>query len=196
MKADMTTPGWLRRPSSLSARLTLLFSATTAFLLLASAGSLYWLLQRNLTEQGQHILSDKLTVLGLILREQPGQTEPLREEVQWEAGSRRFTRYYSRVLDPSGEILLETQGMSERLRGAPFPAPAAGMGDPQRPLIWRAESERTYLLGSAWAREGGSGGPVRQLQVAVDVSDASDLSWRTIGGTWPFPSPWAWRWPH
>lgn len=171
----MASPRWFRRPASLSARLTLLFSATTAFLLLASAGSLYWLLQRNLTEQGQHILSDKLTVLGLILQEQPEQTEPLREEVQWEAGSRRFTRYYSRVLDPSGEILLETPGMSDRFWGAPFPAPAAGMGDPQRPLIWQAESEQTYLLGSAWAREGGSSGPVRQLQVAVDVSDASDL---------------------
>ncbi len=170
----MGPPRWLRRPASLSARLTLLFSAATAFLLVASAGPLYWSLHRHLAQQNRRALSDKLAAIALILQKQPGQIIPLLEEVQWEAGSPSFTRYYSRVLDGSGGVVLETQGMSEQLKGAPFPSPAPGDGDPHGAVTWRTDSERTYLLGSAWVKRGGQG-PARQIQVAVDVSDASDL---------------------
>ncbi len=171
----MGPPRWLRRPASLSARLTLLFSAATAFLLLASAGALYWSLQRRLSEQDRRALLAKLTAIASILEKQPGQIQPLREEVQWEAGSRSFTQYYSRVLNDSGGVILETQGMEERLKGAPFPAPARGNGAADAAVPWRTHAERAYLLGSARVREDGRDGAVRQVQVAVDVSDNNDL---------------------
>lgn len=171
----MNASRWFRRPASLSARLTLLFSATTAFLLVASAGPLYWSLHRHLAQQNRRALSDKLAAIALILQKQPGQIIPLLEEVQWEAGSWSFTRYYSRVLDGSGGVVLETQGMSEQLKGAPFPSPAPGDADPHGAVTWRTDAERTYLLGSAWVKKGGGHGPARKIQVAVDVSDASDL---------------------
>jgi two-component system heavy metal sensor histidine kinase CusS len=170
----MASPRWFRRPASLSVRLTLLFSATTAFLLVALAGPLYWSLNGHLTKQNQRALSEKLAALTLILEEQPGQMAPLREEIQWEAGSRSFTQYYSRVLNRSGGVILETQGMSERLKGAPFPLATPG-GVLPRAVTWQADSEHTFLLGSAWAREGRAGGVMRQLQVAADTSDDNEL---------------------
>jgi two-component system heavy metal sensor histidine kinase CusS len=163
------------KPYSISARLTLMFAAATVLLLAASEGSLYWMLSRNVSEQGRHFLSDKLNVLQLILANQPGQMEPLREEVQWEAGARRHSRFYSRVVDASGRLILETQGMSALFLGAPFPTPNGENPEMARGALWRPDGERCYLLGSAMAREGISSVPTRRLEVAVDMSDEDEL---------------------
>lgn len=152
-----------------------MFAAATVLLLAASEGSLYWMLSRNVSEQGHHFLSDKLNVLQLILANQPGQMEPLREEVQWEAGAKRHSRFYSRVLGASGNLILETQGMSAIFLEAPFPRPAGENPETARGALWRPDGEKCYLLGSAMAREGISSGPMRRLEVAVDMSDQDEL---------------------
>ncbi len=160
---------------SISARLTFMFAAAALCLLALSEGSLYFMLSRNVMEQGRRFLADKLSVLQLILQNQPGKMEPLREEVQWETGARLHARFFSRVLGSSGNVIIETQGMSAIFLDAPFPGPASGGTDFQRGVIWRPEGEKCYLLGSTAAQEGGAGGPWRRLQVAVDISDSDEL---------------------
>ncbi len=162
------------KPHSISARLTFMFAGATVFLLALSEGSLYFMLSRNVMEQGRRFLADKLSVVQLILANQPGRMEPLREEVQWETGAKLHARFFSRVLDSSGGVIIETQGMSALFLDAPFPRPPTDGSAFQRGVIWRPEEEKCYLLGSAIAREGNAGSP-RVLEVAVDISDGDEL---------------------
>lgn len=165
----------LPRPASLSVRLTLLFTAGTFLLVAASAGATYAVLARTLRRQASLFLCDKIAVLKTILKERPGDHEALQEEVQWEAASRRHERYFSRILEGDGRLVLESPGMSAALAGASFPAPA-GMGqDCKGGVLWGAPGERYYLLGSALAQEGGPAGRDLILQVGVDFSPEEDL---------------------
>ena len=164
-----------RKPTSLSVRLTLLFTAATFVLLASSAGVTYGVLSRTLHRQASLFLSDKIDVLKTILKERPGDHEALQEEIQWETASRRHERYFSRVTDGEGRVILETPGMSGALSGAPFPAPAAIGQEWKGGLLWGAGGERYYLLGSALAEEGGSGGRHLILQAAVDLSREEDI---------------------
>jgi two-component system heavy metal sensor histidine kinase CusS len=166
---------WRPRFQSLSARLTFLYTVATVLLLATSAGVVYFVLAGNVRRQDELFLGDKVYVLRAILKNQPNQMAPLREEVQWEAGSRRNARYFSRVSSAEGELVMETPGMVQALRGASFPEPVREDQEWRRGSLWRPEGETYFLLGSAWAREGGPTGARRRLDVALDVSREMDL---------------------
>lgn len=93
---------------------------------------LYWALHKNLLKEDDRFLTDQIHVLRILLKQDPENKEAFRQEVEWEAGARRFAKVYLRVLEESGEIFIETPGMSEALSPTSFPAPTVAETDPSQ----------------------------------------------------------------
>ena len=104
---------------SLAARLTVWYAGSAFALVLAATGYLYWSSVRNLDREDDQVLGDRVRALRSVMQNRPDDLEALRQEVQeeWEAHER--TRVHMRILNPRGEILIETPGMSRQLGWRP-----------------------------------------------------------------------------
>ena len=144
--------------------------ATCAILFLACA-FLYWVMGRSLEEEDHHSLADQVETLRLTLKEKPGDPEALKMEVQSEGAARRFAKYYARVLNKEGKVLMETSDM-ERLLPPPeaFPPPANVGSTPNEGRHWKSPNGKFFLLMAAWAETGAAQEEVRLLQLALDVT--------------------------
>jgi two-component system heavy metal sensor histidine kinase CusS len=152
------------------ARLTLLYTSSALAILVLCTVVLYWVLASHLEEKNQQFLTDQLHVLRAILQEHPGDLNALEEEVQWEGTTRRFAKYYARILDADGKTWLESPDMGKVMPPAFFPLPVGGGQELEDGIERRSRRRRSYLLLAAWAEVGHSGDTSQLLQVALDVS--------------------------
>src|SRR6266446_1094857 len=161
-----------RRPAphwSISRRLTLLYVATTAILLVLAAAYLYWSQVNNLRREDNDFLLNKIQDCRRVLQERPNDTAMLVNEIQVEAAA-SLIKYYARLLDERRRILLETPGMSELLPVTSFPAAASSAEIPTQGTIRRSSAGHVCLLMSAQAPVNLAGTPARTLHVALDIS--------------------------
>lgn len=157
---------------SITGKLTLLYALFASILLLLSAMFLYWVLASNMEHEDSQFLSDKIHVLRMILREHTDAPALLKQEVEWEGATSSMSQhyaYYSRILDASGGLLLETPGMGTVIPANAFPSPADEARETANMLHWLGKDGRTYLMTTAWASSGNSQSD-RLLQIALDVS--------------------------
>lgn len=168
-------PAILRWTPSITGRLALLYVGSTTILLLLAVGYLYWGLQESLLQSDRAMVSGKLEVLRLLLREEHDKVELLASEVEHEAEANQLLKYYLRVLDERGRVLLETSEMSAILPVLAFPVPATpSSGAPQ--VVKRTQpSGRTYLLLTGGAMTGNTPPERRTLQVALDVAHSDAM---------------------
>jgi two-component system heavy metal sensor histidine kinase CusS len=163
-------PAILRHPWSITARLTWLYAGSTAIVLLLAAGYLHWGLTQSLAREDRALVAGKLQVLRLMLREQPDNPAMLAGEIEHEASANELLKYYLRVLDARGRVLMETTGMSGLLPVHAFPVPAP-LEDGAPPIVERSFLPgRSYLLTAGEAAVGAAGGERRILHVALDVA--------------------------
>ena len=155
---------------SLTARLTLLYAGSTALVLLLAAGYLYWGLTQSLAHNDEALVNGKLQVLRVLLGEPADKPEVLASEIEHEADANQVLRYYLRVIDSRGRVMIETKGMSGFLPVDAFPAPAP-LGAQVTPIVERAlPSGRTYLLVAAESVTADATGDNRRiLHVALDI---------------------------
>jgi hypothetical protein len=140
-------------------------------LLAAATGFLYWALVSNLDREDDEFLADKVHVLRALLRERPGDSRMLEEEVQWEPAARRYGQVYVRVLDREGKLILETPGMGPLLPPDVFPDPGAADGEPGR----GAEFVRVEPLQPVVRREAGDLAAVGVVETGgVEHGDRAD----------------------
>ncbi|MGH7454476.1 MAG: HAMP domain-containing protein, partial [bacterium] len=158
------------RAWSITLRLTILYSLVTSIVLVSVSGILYWVLARNLAREDNQFLVDKIYVLRTILQERPESIDALKEEVEWEVAARRFEKYYTRILDEQGQVLIETPGMEEIVAPSMFPEPIAANETPELGVKRKGQDGRPFLLMAAWAEVGKIGSKKRLHQVALDVS--------------------------
>ena len=138
---------------SITQRLTLLYVASTTALLLLAAGFLYWTLKRNLDHTRLALLGSKIEVLRLLLRE-PDKSAVLASEVEHEASENHPLRYYLRILDEQGQMLLETPGMKGLVAATLFPAPVEVTDEPLNRIEEMSLAGRSFLLVSVGPRPG------------------------------------------
>ena len=163
------TPQW-----SIVRRLTVLYMATTAVLLVAAAAYLYWTQVQNLEREDNDFLVNKIQDCRRLLRERPGQTRQLINEVQIESVTSPI-KYYIRILDEHGRILMETPGMRARLPAAGFPTAAPATEVPGRGTLHRTSSGQSCLMMAAIGREQLDSATGVVFQVALDVSEEEEL---------------------
>ena len=167
---------------SIVRRLTLLYAAATFALLLLATGSLYWALARDLAEEDHQFLADEVNLLRKILKEHPEELESLRIEVEVEGAERLSGKYYARVLDEVGKVLMETEGMTQAVPApTQFPTAATVAEPAQDGKKWRSPGQKSFLLTAAWAEFGVNQGR-RLVQVALDVSreEATLMNYRRV----------------
>lgn len=168
-------PAPMQRLWSITGRLTLLYVGSTAVLLLLAVGFPYWGLQQNLAREDRALVAGKLRVMQGLLREQHGQPGVLENEIEHEAVANELLKYYMRVLDSGGRVLIETTDMSGLIPVLAFPAPAR-VSTVVPPITERTLGPgRTYLLLAAEVETGAAGRDRRILQIALDVGHNSDV---------------------
>lgn len=168
-------PAPLRGPWSITGRLALLYLGSTGILLGLAAIYLYTGLEQSLARADHALLHGKLQVLRLLLSEEHDKPEVLASEIEHEASSNALLKYYLRVLDDRGRVLLETSGMSGFLPVTLFPRPAALRASDRESTARASSSNRNYLLMSGEAVTGAGRDQPRVLQIALDVGHNAGL---------------------
>ncbi|MBI2514415.1 MAG: heavy metal sensor histidine kinase [Opitutae bacterium] len=178
MKRDRTfAAAWraaFARRWSIAGRLTRLYFLCTALLLAVSSAFLYFGLSRSLVAQDRALVSSKLRVLRVLLRDNGNAPELLRNEIEHEAGEAGSLVYFLRVIDGDGRTLVETPGMAAAVPAAAFPVPKAGV-DQMGPEERETGDGRAFLMASARAATGEAVPSLRVVQVALDVSHNAEL---------------------
>ncbi len=150
-------------------RFTVLYVASTAVLLLLAVGFLHWALERSLAARDRALVVSKVQVLRLLLRQAPGKSEALISEVEHET-SESPLRYFLRILDGQGQLMIETPGMNEVLPTASFPPTVRITDELPEHFEDESRSHGTFLLLSVETPAGTVGQETRTLQVALDTS--------------------------
>lgn len=177
-------PAMVRRPWSISRRLTALYVGSTALLLLLAAGYLYWGLRESLAREDRALVMGKFNVLSVLLRDHPEKIEALSSEVEHEAAANELLKYYLRVLDARGRVLVETPDMAGFAPVLAFPEPSPVLALP--PISERQIGPtRTFLLLASYVAVGSGGRERRIVHIALDVGHNSDLladyRWKLLG---------------
>lgn len=157
-----------RRPWSITSRFTVLYTVSTAVLLLLAGGYLHRVLQRSLEVRDHALLASKAQVLRLLLLDEGSHPGVIASEVEHEA-SEGFLRYYLRILDPSGAVVLETPGMGALVPLAQFPVPGM-IPDPPEREVPNVRHHGPFILLAVEVPVGGQEAMPHQLQLAFDVS--------------------------
>lgn len=174
-KAETPTPAKPRKAWSLTRRLIFLYSVATAILLLSAAWMLDWGLRQSLEVQDRRLLASKVKVMRLLLGQHSNRPEMLESEVVHEASETEGLRYYLRVLDRDGRVLIESPDMATVLPASAFPVPVSTRGALEDQSVFREVDGRPFLLLSANAVERGPVARMRQLQLGLDVSHNESL---------------------
>lgn len=154
---------------SLANRLTAWYTLTSLLLIFATAALLYWALTVNMSRDDDLFLADKVHVLRAILRDRPGDSSALKEEVELESAARRYEQFFVRLLDERGGEQLSTPGMDALVRPGDFPPPIAADAEPGQGPEIRTPDGRHFLVFAARADVGHTG-RVWTIQIAVDRS--------------------------
>ncbi|MGH8613125.1 MAG: heavy metal sensor histidine kinase [Gammaproteobacteria bacterium] len=160
----------LFRTWSLARRLTLLYAGSSFLMLLLAAAYLYWSLVDNLELEDSAFLANEIQECRSLLHESPHDEHALAHEIQIEPAANPVIKYYMRLLNNQGRILLETPRMANVLPVASFPVAIATTEIPMRGTFWKSGSGESYLLMSALAQVDMDGIAPRILHIALDVS--------------------------
>lgn len=108
-------------PRSIATQLVLLFTLCAALLLSCSLGVFYWIVVRHAFEEDNAVLTDKLGAIRTELQQPDGLSTVDRELKSLRAGEPAV--YWVRVIDPAGNVVIETPQMSDFLPANIFPPP-------------------------------------------------------------------------
>lgn len=163
------------RSWSLTRRLIIFYTIATVTLLVMAAWFLDWGLRSSLDAQDRRMLASKVQVLRLLLREHHDRPDYLAMEVEHEASESQSLKYFMRVLDHDGRVLIETSKMQQLLPTELFPTPdmvRINFGDQ---AVRATVGGRPYLLLSANAVQMGPVAKKRVLQVGLDIEHNDEL---------------------
>ena len=166
----------VRRPFAIASwsivrRLTVFNTLAATVLLLVATGLLYWVLNSSLREAQTAFLMDEITKLSSRVKQERDSRDPKKLRSVLEGESRRRGRYYARILDPSGKIVVQSPAMSVTLP-PPVGFPRIKPGD--EPVVltarWQAPDGRFFLLGAGRAEAFEDDLRQPLIQVALDIS--------------------------
>lgn len=110
--------GW-----SIATRLAVWFALSSLGLIVAADALLEGMLVRALDHLDDEFLNRRIAILAKLVREEGPRSQRLEEEIHQEGGGSPDYRMHLRVLDPDGNLRVETAGMAGALPPATFPTP-------------------------------------------------------------------------
>ncbi len=137
------------------------------------ASWLYWVLTSTLAWDESRLVVNKIKMFETTLRLEGDNMAILNNEAVVEGGGYwpgQDYVVYSRVLDESLRVIIETPGMDQLLPPSEFPPPIVLRADVDNRAVRyeQAPNGRSYFLMAAWLRDIGEEGPQRLIQVAMD----------------------------
>ncbi len=173
----------LKGVKSLAFRLTLLYTLTSAGLILFVTGFLYADLSRKLNKEDTQFLADKVFVFRSILANRYGDPEDQREDfkedlnmdLKREGTVQVFPRIYVRVLTLSGRVIMESRGIPDSLRKVQYPVSISSGAIPRICSPVRVGREGAFCVISARAAFGSHGEDRAILQIALDQTREESL---------------------
>jgi len=163
--------GW-----SIGTRLTVLYTLAAFAILFLALSFLYWEVSTDLHEQEDQMLVDEISTLRVIISEHPNEAEQLRVEVEVESAGRLFTRYYARIMDEAGRVIMQTRDMDTVISSpSVFPPPLKVSESLRRGTKWNAVDGRTYLCTAARAQVGSTRDSRLVIQLALEVTTQEDM---------------------
>ncbi len=168
----MSRLGWRR--GAISTWLTLYYTIASLVLLAGASTVFYFGLERNMEETHWDYLQQKVQVIPALLRRGGTGDSGLDPAVLDEAEtSGRFpTRFYLRVLDSRGRVLVQTPDMGRDLPRDAFPQPGHDGAAARARQCFRG---RCFLMTSEAVARAGSGKAPWGIQAALDVSSEGEL---------------------
>ena len=106
-------------PRSIATQLVLLFTLCAALLLSCGLGVFYWIVVRHAFEEDNAVLADKVAAIRNDLKQADGINTIERELKNRRAGEPAV--YWVRLIDPTGNVVVETPQMSDLLPPSLFP---------------------------------------------------------------------------
>lgn len=177
------------RSLALTIRIVAGYTLAAAIILTVSALFLYRGLKQGFVVEDTELLSDQVEQLRELVGK--GSLEEARQFVLAAAGVRDLEKYYGRLLDENGHVIVETPGM-ERVAPltADFPTPVRIGAEMTSVAYWSGPQEPLALLGSAVVGRPGDLKPW-QFQIALDAAHVDEwlseyrerLYWMVGGGT-------------
>jgi two-component system heavy metal sensor histidine kinase CusS len=161
-------PAPLSRSWSLAFRLTIWYSVSAFVLILGATGFLYWALTTNLDREDDQFLLDRIGVLRTILREHPNDLAMLKSEIERESASRQYGQLYLRILSASGDLRLETEGMSSYLPPDGFQSVWEKTRAEQRGAEIETDHGKSFRILADMVESPHSQSQPEQIQVALD----------------------------
>lgn len=161
---------------SVALRLTAWYVGASFIILLTAVVALYLILARNVVRDEDEFLATKVTVLRGMLRERPGDLTALKEEVEESWAPRQYAQVYARVLQASGNVMVESPRMGARLARDAFPPAVPADAEPQQGVPLRASNGKPVRAMAASALIGkGDSLQTGVIQVALDTQTTRDL---------------------
>lgn len=167
-----------KRAWSIAGRLTAWYALTSFAIVATASALLYWALQSNLLREDDEFLRSKVRIIREILQDRSEHAEELRWEVKnVERAPHLETHVFLRLLDESGEVVMATPGIAERLPPESFPPPVPVESDPDRGIDVYSQAGDRYRVVAAEASVGPGGEQRRVIQVAlVEVNEDALLA--------------------
>lgn len=158
---------------TLAFRLTAGYTISGLLTVFFATASLYLVLISNLDRSTNFFLADKVNVLHVMLRERPNDVDALREEIELETAARRYERFYIRLLDDRGNLLMATPGMADQLDLQQLVTKTQDR--PERATAMIGKKGRAFRVLSATVPVGSPSTQKDIIQIAVDVSQEDEL---------------------
>lgn len=167
-----------RRPVSLATRLSAWYAGSAFFLLVTATGFLYFVLVHSFDLEDNQYLFEKVRSLEILLRDRPPKADTVVWEIEGESSAHPSIRVLSRVLSATGNVVVETEGMSRELPRDFFPPPVTLDESAPNGIEARTANGRTFRAASVTvpgvAHEDSSR-PRYTLQVAIDLTYEREL---------------------
>jgi two-component system, OmpR family, heavy metal sensor histidine kinase CusS len=161
-------------PASLSItkRLTVLYAVSAFILLAISAVFLDWILISDMEKEDNQFLASEVQSLRILLHEHPDDINAWKKDIEREtiASASVFIKYYVRILDEEGRVLVETPGMKIFMAPSSFPIPLKSFNPEIKVVKQKGRDGRPFLLMAAFAEPTRSNMKERLIQMALDMS--------------------------
>ncbi|MHB1947562.1 MAG: heavy metal sensor histidine kinase [Gammaproteobacteria bacterium] len=161
------------RQWSITLRLAWIYALSALCVLIITTFSLYWIFTGRLDKENYQFLENKVLVLQKLMQTQSQSASALKEEIMLEPA---LYHYYSRIIDKSGKVLIETPKMKDTAPVAAFADITPQAIGPFQTLAWRAhkihhQKRKYFLLMSAQVDNSSD----RIIQIAKDITTERDI---------------------
>lgn len=160
-------------PRSITARLTVLYSASVLAILTLSGVAVYATLFANFGREDRDFLASRMAVAAALLEKDPAPLAALEVEISLGTAAHRYALNYVRVLDANGRVAAETPGMARLLPGTLFSTLSPGVAVQVMPA-----GGNPYLVGVTVLPATAGTHTGWRIEAALDVSQEAELDAR------------------